>query len=358
MPTCDIDYLIIGQGLAGSALAWHLIQAGQRVRVIDDGHRSAASRVAAGLVNPLAGMRFNRRPELADWLRSAQAWYDELAPLCGRPLFYRRPMLRLFRSAEQRRFHQRRLVDPEADGLLGVAFAARDCPEQVAAPFGGFVQQHTGYVDIPLLLARLRDWLRAQDSLITEAIAFDALESTAAGVRMAHGCARHVVFCEGARLIDNPWFNTLPLEPDRGEILTLSSESWRPRHIINGAHWLLPLASDELRFGATHDHQTLDGGVTEAARQALLDGLHALAPDHRFAVIDQQAGVRPATQDRYPLVGRHPTQRSLWVCNGFGARGALSIPWYTERLARHLTNGQPLPAEADIRRFARTARDG
>lgn len=357
MSTCDTDYLIIGQGLAGSALAWRLIQAGQRVRVIDDGHRSAASRVAAGLVNPLAGMRFNRRPELADWLHSAQAWYEELAPLCGRTIFHRRPMLRLFRSREQWRFHQRRLADPAAKGLLGAAFAAQDCPEQVVAPFGGFVQQHTGYVDIALLLARLRDWLRARDSLATAAIAPESLEPSATGVRTGQWCARHAVFCDGARLIDNPWFNTLPLEPDRGEILTLRSDSWQPRHIINGAHWLLPLASGGLRFGATHEHQALTGGVTAAARQALLDGVHALAPDHRFMVVDQQAGVRPATQDRYPFIGRHPTLQSLWVCNGFGARGALSIPWYTDRLADHLVSGRPLPAEADIRRFARAAGD-
>ena len=47
------------------------------------------------LVNPLAGMRFGRRPELADLLRSAQATYDALAALCGEPLFHALPMLRL-----------------------------------------------------------------------------------------------------------------------------------------------------------------------------------------------------------------------------------------------------------------------
>ena len=57
------------------------------------------------------------------------------------------------------------------------------------------------------------------------------------------------------------------------------------------------------------------------------------------------------TADRYPLLGRHPQQPALWVCNGFGARGALSIPWYTDRLAAHLRTGQSLPAEADIDRL-------
>ena len=114
----------------------------RHVLVVDDAHKTASSRVAAGLVNPLAGMRFGRRPELADWLRSAQATYDALAALCGEPLFHALPMLRLFRSAEQQRFHARRVSEPGAEALLGPAFGPSGCPEPVHAPHGGFIQQH------------------------------------------------------------------------------------------------------------------------------------------------------------------------------------------------------------------------
>ena len=72
MSPAPFDTLILGQGLAGSALAWHLIEAGERVCVIDDGHCRSSTRVAAGLINPLAGLRFNRRPEVGDWLPAAR----------------------------------------------------------------------------------------------------------------------------------------------------------------------------------------------------------------------------------------------------------------------------------------------
>ena len=52
MSPAPFDTLILGQGLAGSALAWHLIEAGERVCVIDDGHCRSSTRVAAGLINP------------------------------------------------------------------------------------------------------------------------------------------------------------------------------------------------------------------------------------------------------------------------------------------------------------------
>lgn len=351
----DVDYLIVGQGLAGSALAWHLIHAGRRVLVFDDAHRTSASRVAAGLINPLAGMRFTRRPETDRWLRGADSWYAALETVCDGPVRYELPMLRLFRSPEQRRFHRRRLADPLARGLLGPAFAPAGCPEPVAAPFGGFIQDRTGYVALPRLLDGIRSWLDERRSLIAGTMALTDLEADADGVKLGPHRARGLIFCDGAGLADNPWFRHLPLTPDKGEILTLSSVDWRPRHIVNAAHWLLPQADGVLRFGATHAHEDRSTAVTARARHALLEGLRTLAPQRHFDVIDQQAGIRPASADRYPFVGRHPTVSTLWVCNGFGARGALTIPWYTQRLARHLIEKVPLPPEADARRFDRAA---
>ena len=352
MADTRVDTLILGQGLAGSLLAWLLIHAGQRVRVIDDAHRSSSTRVAAGLINPLAGMRFNRRPQAGDWLHAADHLYATLAERFNRPFFHPLPMLRLFRSPEQRRFHARRLLDPASATLLTEAFAPADCPEPVNAPEGGFVQKRTGYVDLPALLTVLRHWLHESDSLIETDLAYTDVKPHASGVDIDGLRARRLVFCEGARLRFNPWFRQLPLAPDKGEILNLRIAGWRPRHIINGAHWLVPLQNGEIRLGATHEHQLLDSGTTEAGRRSLINGLDALLPSaHEKLVTRHQAGIRPATRDRYPLLGRHGEQPALWVFNGFGAHGSLIIPWYAERFCAHLLHGDELPPEADIRRI-------
>jgi len=353
MPQRRLDTLILGQGLAGSALAWQLTAAGQRVCVIDDGHRSSSSVVAAGLINPLAGMRFTRRPQAIDWLDAADRWYGELARQFDRPLLHRLPMLRLFRSPQQRRFYDRQAADPCSAHLLGATFSADDCPEPVAAPHGGFLQRRTGFVDLPLLLATLRGWLEARRALLEAELAPGQITIDQAGVHARGLHADRLVFCDGARLRDNPWFRDLPLRPEKGEILTLAVGAWRPRHIINGAHWLLPLQSGALRLGATHEHRQIDQQATAAGRELLLEGMRALRPmTPPPQVLDQQAGIRPGTSDRYPLIGQHPTQPRLWVFNGFGARGSLTIPWYAQRLTAHLLHAAPLPAEADIRRFA------
>lgn len=51
-------FLIVGQGIAGSVLAWTLLQRGAKVQLADPKLRSSSSRVAAGIINPVTGKRF------------------------------------------------------------------------------------------------------------------------------------------------------------------------------------------------------------------------------------------------------------------------------------------------------------
>ena len=352
MSEADYDYLILGQGLAGSLLAWHLLHAGRRVLVIDDGHRSSSSKVAAGLVNPLAGMRFNCAPRTAQWLESAHAFYRSLGALYDRSYFHAIDMQRLFRSPEQARFYRRQLERPASQPYLGKPLGARDFDPGVSAPHGGFAQKQTGYLDMPQILADLNNWLGEHKAYHEQALEHAQIRPGDDGVKIGDLRARRLVFCEGYRMRDNPWFRDLPLQPDKGEFLELRSARPLCQHIVNGAHMLIPLAEGGYRFGATHEHHQIDDTTTGAARGKLLEGLQGLLEDTTgIEIVDQSAGVRPATSDRQPLVGAHPGWPRLWIFNGFGARGALSIPWHAEQFAAHLLEGAPIPPEADIRRY-------
>ena len=53
----DIDFIIVGQGIAGSCLAVEFLSRGKSVAVFDENWKDAACLVAAGVINPITGLR-------------------------------------------------------------------------------------------------------------------------------------------------------------------------------------------------------------------------------------------------------------------------------------------------------------
>jgi len=352
-----VDFLVAGQGLAGSLLAWALLQRGRSVLVVDRLGARSSSRIAAGLINPLAGQRLAKMPNTETYLQAAELTYQGLAEKFRRDFLFRKPLLRLLRSERERQRWRERCADPGYRDYLGPPYAAQNGPAAVRTPYGAFLQRQAGYLDIPPLLDLLWDFLRHRGSWRDGWIDPADLHvqgETAVWRRLQ---ARHVVFCDGFHATGNPWLAWLPFQTVQGEILTLRSpESGLPDWIINAGRWILPVGKGLYRFGATYRWGAVDGQLSASGRQELLRSLPGiLHPLPKFHVVDQCAGVRPATLDKRPFIGCHPKQPRICICNGFGSKGAMLIPYYASRLADHLCSGRPLPLDADILRFAERA---
>ena len=55
------DFIIVGQGLAGTLLAHDLLDSKKRILIIDKHLKASASKVAGGLMNPISVRGFNYR---------------------------------------------------------------------------------------------------------------------------------------------------------------------------------------------------------------------------------------------------------------------------------------------------------
>ena len=67
--------------------------------------------------------------------------------------------------------------------------------------------------------------------------------------------------------------------------------------------------------------------------------------------MDHEAGVRPTTGDRRPLLGVHKDNHRLAFFNGLGTRGVMIAPLMAKKLYQFLENDQALDKEIDISRF-------
>ncbi|MGV6826842.1 MAG: NAD(P)/FAD-dependent oxidoreductase [bacterium] len=340
------DYLIIGQGLAGTLLAWHLKASGRSVLLVDNQHRHSSSTVAAGLFNPLAGKRFSAPPYLQEWLDAAHHTYDALARDNGQTYFHPRDMFRVIHAEDQRPYLDKLLNDERRGSFIKPA--ATSSWSRLGT---GIMQTGTGYLDISQLLKDMADRWLTDDTLIHQEFDAEQIDIHEGDVHYRGINASSVIFCEGWRAQHNPWFGSLPYRGARGEIIDIKTRHPVPTEILNAGHWLLPLDSHRCRVGSTYDRDTLDSGPTQSGLDSLREWIDKVLPNNPYRVTAHQSGVRPATADRLPLLGRHPEHSNLVICNGLGSRGSLTAPWYVKCLVDHLETGKPLPGEADIRRF-------
>ena len=73
-----IDVLIIGQGVAGSALAYELHQQNISVYIIDNNQKSAATAVANGQCQRISGQKLGINPTVNECFNMAIDYYKTI----------------------------------------------------------------------------------------------------------------------------------------------------------------------------------------------------------------------------------------------------------------------------------------
>ena len=344
-----VDCLIVGSGLAGLCFAETLVQKGRSFAVISDDSQSA-SEVAGGLYNPLILKRFTLAFQAAEQLDYAMPFYANVERRLRRQFDYKQEVVRILHEpAEQNRWFEAR--DRKGyDRFMDETLLQNTTP-QIKAPHKLARVLETGRLDTAAFRIAYREWLEAQGLLIQERFEYDRLEITPDVLRYGTIEASHIVFAEGFGLKQNPFFNHLPLQGSKGELLTIQAPELREERVVKSSVFIIPLGNQHFRVGATYDNHNLNQETTDKAKDYLLSQLDKFL-DTPYTVVAHVAGVRPSVSDRRPLVGQHHQHHNLWVLNGFGSRGVMIAPYASMALNKAIFEDKALPEELDIRRFA------
>ena len=108
-----VDYIIVGQGLAGSVLAYKLITKGKKVLVIDEEKESTSSRVAAGMCNPIVFKRLTKSWLIDEVLDQAKAFYHHQEKLLNDQFYFDVPIYKLFVDEQEQQFWKQKSNEPD-----------------------------------------------------------------------------------------------------------------------------------------------------------------------------------------------------------------------------------------------------
>lgn len=378
-PPAHRHAVVIGAGLAGSAVACGLTLRGWEVEVLERHPLPAqeASGNLAGVLRPLLSVDDNRLARLAragflHALRQLRQLGDDGHPArwqaCG--------VLQLARVSRHEAT-QRETVSRHAYPADYASFVEREVASALvgyAAAAGGWHFPAGGWVNPPSLVSA---------SLARGGERSRLLARSEADSLLRHGDLWRVVTVDGVVIAEAPWVILatgcatpriegalpLPLRRARGQVSLLPAVDGRALNcVVTQRGYATPAVDRWHCAGASFDFDDHSMTLKEADHAANLARLEAMLPgftgQSEARTLSGRVGFRPTSPDKRPLVGALPCRWSpaqpvptrlqaldrlpgILVANGFGARGLAWSALAAELICAEV-EAEPLPLEAEL----------
>jgi glycine oxidase len=343
------DYIIAGQGIAGTLLAFHLKNAGKKVAVFDPALPNASS-VSAGIINPITGRKFVKSWMIEALLPQALHDYKALEQLLHTNLLQPQPLLRAFSNAQEENDWFSKSADPNYAPYIRQYPEINQIDQTLQSPLGYGEVQQALKIKVDVLLPAFRHHLTQNGEFFEEKIDYAQLIFENNKVKYQNLIADKIIFCEGSNHIHNPFFNPSLIIPNKGQLFIVHIPNATIDRIVKQSLFFVPLGSDRFWVGSTNERQFMDVKPTPEGYQFLYDKLKTLLKIP-FHIEQHLTGLRATVKDRRPILGVHPDRPAIAFFNGMGTKGASLAPYWAKVLTQHLTTNSDIPAEVNLSRF-------
>ena len=329
------EVLVIGQGLAGTCLAWRLWDRGVKFRLIDRTPKREGASVAAGMVSPVTGHAMNLEVRVGEFLGEALEFYRKVEMVFGGDkYFYPVPVLRVFGGASERENFEakREELAPWVGEVLETVEGG------VRGEFGGVVWNQGGWLRLMRFLDASKGYFREHGLYEQREVS----EEEMLGERW-----KVTILCEGAAGLGKGPFAYLPEQRSKGETLTVRIPGLAEDRILTNDGWMIPRGGALFRAGAGFSRTDLTSEPTAKGRERVEYVVRSLTKLH-YEVLDHVAEVRPTVAWNRPVIGMHRDEPRLGIFNGLGAKGILYAPGVAKMLVNKLLGEAELDPDLDV----------
>jgi glycine oxidase len=340
----DGEVVVVGAGVVGASIAYELAARGASVTLIDvRGSGQGSTQAAAGMLAPYVEGFGN--PILTMAARSLGMYDDFVGRLSldsGITIGYQRTgSLQVRVAGESLEELNAVAACAQAAGIKCEILDARQTleaePQLTPEVAGSLLIPDHGFVvptdlSAALLAAAIKHGVRIRAPERVFRIENSRRNNGRLEVHVERDSisARAVVLAAGSwsGQIDIPGVPALPVRPVRGQLLHLTFDAPPLRRITWGSRgYLVPAGPDALLAGATMEEAGFDERVTVAGVRGLLDAASGLVPHlSRAMFAGARVGLRPATPDGLPIIGRSQQLPGLIFATGHFRNGVLLAP--------------------------------
>jgi hypothetical protein len=336
--------LLVGFGVSGLCLVKHLQDRGIDFHVVSNASQKA-SVVAGGLLNPVSLKRLKPVWKLEEFYPFALNFYKQHV---SDYLEYT-PLMRVFSSVEE----QNAWFEGMDSKRLGAYLSPQLIPNikgvNSAYQLGEVLK--TAVIHLKDCLTDASKTLQKEGKFTFESFNHNELKVSEENIAYQEKTYSHVIFAEGFGVLQNPFFSWLPIYVNQGEYIHVEFKAKDKLPIVKGKHFLIPTSTQGVyKFGATYNRSLTENVTTTEAREMLVGDLKKMI-SIPFEVVHQEAGIRPTTKDRHPVIGVHPQFKRLAVFNGMGSRGVVCAPLLAKQLLDLMFENKQVFKEVAIDRF-------
>ena len=347
MPDCDVA--VIGAGVIGAAITYELVVRGASVTLLDSrGSGLGATQAAAGMLVPyLEGFGKPLLPLAARSLDMYDGFVDRVSRDAGVGVGYQRTgSLQVVYADEPLEELRHMAAEARKAGIqcemLDVRAAQAMEPQVTPSVSAALFMESHGFVVTADLSAALAAGAIKHGARVRVPARAHRIERQATHLIIhidddAPVTARHVVVAAGSwsGQIDIDGIPALPVKPIRGQLLQLASDPPALNRIVWGTRcYLVPVSPRSVLVGATVEDAGFDERATVAGVHALLESACDIVPHLREATfVGARVGLRPATGDELPIIGRSKQVPGLLYATGHYRNGVLLAPLTARAIA-------------------------
>jgi glycine oxidase len=339
-------FLIVGQGIAGTILAETLLSQGANVEVWEADFEDSASQVAAGVINPVTGKRYVKTWLLEEMYPFAKDFYLKIEQKLNIKVWNERAIVRLLSSIKEENDWAARCYLPHYEAYIKESKNASTWQGLLKNNYFFGKLSGVAQVDFKPLIAAFRSFLIEKGLFKAKKFDFDKVENEIKDFDL-------VIFCEGYRGQQNPFFSHLPWKLAKGEALIIKLQrpiESLPTELLKKTMTLVPLADGSYWVGATNEWNYENSDPTPSFKTLIVNELEQIL-DVPFEIIAHHAAIRPTVEDHRPFIGIHPNNPKIAIFNGLGTKGALLGPYWAGHFVGHLLRKEKLDEAVDICRY-------
>ena len=267
------DYLIVGQGIGGTLLSWYLKKKGKSFYFIDNNHHHAASNIAAGIINPITGRKYVKSWRIEQFLPVAKQAYSEISNFLDEKIYHEKLIYRGLYNIQDENTWESRKTDEVAGQYIVDQPHTEEYSNKINGIFSYGVLKGGMQVQLPSIIKLYRKYLKNNDLITESKFLYEELNISDSGVKYRNIEAGHLIFSEGYQSDFNPYFNYLPFEAAKGDVLIIKIKGRPFNNILRHKVFIAPIDDEHYWVGSDYRWKFEDDSPDPEKRKELIEVL-------------------------------------------------------------------------------------